>query len=868
VHELNEPVLLERDDVLQRLDGLLEDAIASRGRLVLLGGEAGVGKSTVVRAAAAAAGGRVVVRVGHCDNVVAPAALGPLLDADPEMARTVDTDLERPALFRSLLRRLGEEPTLVVLEDVHWADEATLDFLRFLGRRVENLPALVLATYRDDEVGADHPLSVTLGDLSSTAGVERLGVVPLSVDGVRRLVAEAGSSLDPELLHERTAGNAFYVTEVLAASGSSVPNTVRDAVLARTSRLSDDARGVLAAAAVLGQPAELWLLTEVSGCPAEAVDECVAAGLLVGDGRQWNFRHDLARLSVEETLLPTQGSALHAAALRALEAKGGADAYRLAFHADACDDSAAALRYAVPAAARSARLGAHRDAVELYEMALRHHRARDGERYRLCAALSYECYLTDRLERAFDARLESMELAEDPRVVGDAERWLSRITWYMGLGDAAHQWMERAVSTLEEVGEGPELAMAYSNKAQLCMLAFDTAGAVSWGTRALELARRIGDRDTETHALNNVGAALATGGDFHAGITMLEQSLDLALAADAHEHVARAYTNLASTTITTRHLVEGGRYLDAGIAYCDERDLDSWAHYMRAWRPRVALELGDVDSAGRLAETLLALPGLPPHVRIPALVTAAQGAQRRGLDGRAWLEEATELASPTHEAQRLVPVALGWAELAWLQGSTHEIEAGIDLAWSTAADHPEPWDLGELSWWLHVAGVRRDTPAPLPAPFQLMLDGSWQDAAQAWRELGTPYWEALSLAQESDLEAARRALEILGRLDATAVREAVVRDRHAAGLPVPRGPRDATSRERGGLTSRELEVLALLGDGLSDAAIAEALVLSPKTVGHHVSSVLRKLEAPSRSRAVAVAHRRGILTPSDPAREA
>ena len=747
---------------------------------------------------------------------------------------------------------------------MHWADEATLDFLRFLGRRVETLPTLVLATYRDDEVGADHPLSVTLGDLSSAAGVERVGVVPLSVDGVRELTEEAGSSLDPELLHERTAGNAFYVTEVLAAAGSSVPGTVRDAVLARTSRLSEDARGVLAAAAVLGQPAELSLLTEVSGCPAGAVDECVTAGLLVGDGRQWNFRHDLARLSVEETLLPTQGSTLHAAALRALEAKGGADAYRLAFHADACDDSAAALRYAVPAAERSARLGAHRDAAELYAMALRHHRARDDERYRLCAALSYECYLTDRLQEAFDARLESLELAEDPRLVGNAERWLSRITWYMGLGDSAYQWMERAVRTLEAVGEGPELAMAYSNKAQLCMLAYDTTGAVSWGTRALELARKLGDQDTEIHALNNVGAALATGGDYHDGITMLEQSLDLALAADAHEHVARAYTNLATTTVTTRHLVDGRRYLDAGIAYCEERDLDSWAHYMRAWQPRVALEVGDIDSAQRLAAAVLALKGLPPHVRIPALVTAAQVAHRGGLDGSARLEEATELARPTHEAQRLVPVALGWAELAWLEGRTQEIEAGIDLAWSTAMEHPDAWDLGELSWWLQVAGVQRPSPVPAPTPFRLMIEGAWHDAAREWHELGIPYWEALSLARAPDLAAARRALEILDGISASATREAVVRDRHAAGLPVPRGPRSAGDRDLAGLTSRELEVLALLTDGLSDAAIAEALVLSPKTVGHHVSSVLRKLEAPSRSRAVAVAQRRGILATPAP----
>ncbi len=513
-------MLLERDDVLHRLDRLLDDALASHGRLVLLGGEAGVGKSTVVRALAESAARRVVVRVGRCDNVAAPAALGALVDADPGIASVVDAHLERTTLFRTLLRRLGEEPALVVLEDVHWADEATLDFLRYLGRRVESVPVLVVATYRDDEVGVDHPLAVTLGDLSSAAGVERLHVVPLTVDGVRRLADAAGSSLDPQLLHERTEGNPFYVTEVLAADGSSVPVTVRDAVLARTSRLTEGARGVLAATAVLGQPAELSLLSAVSGCPDSAVDECVVAGLLVGDGRRWGFRHELARLSVLETLLPTQLSTLHAAALRSLEAAGGADPHRLAFHADACGDSASVLRHAVPAAERSARLGSHREAAELYRLALRNHPARDAERSRLCAVLSYECYLVDRLQEAFDARHESMELSEDPRTVGDAERWLSRISWYLGQGDAAWSWMERAVRTLESVGEGPELAMAYSNRAQLCMLANDSATAVEWGNRALALARRVGDADTEIHALNNVGTAMAQGGDFLAGMAL------------------------------------------------------------------------------------------------------------------------------------------------------------------------------------------------------------------------------------------------------------------------------------------------------------------------------------------------------------
>jgi DNA-binding CsgD family transcriptional regulator len=313
----------------------------------------------------------------------------------------------------------------------------------------------------------------------------------------------------------------------------------------------------------------------------------------------------------------------------------------------------------------------------------------------------------------------------------------------------------------------------------------------------------------------------------------------------------------------TRHLAQGGRHLQEGIAYCVERDLDSWVHYMRAWEPRLAEQQGDFDRAERLALELLDLPGLPPIVRVPAAATAAQVIHRCGQDARGLLERATDDARETNETQRLVPVAVAWAELAWLEDRMPDIESEIDLAWQAAVDHPRGWELGELSWWLSVGGVRRSVPVPVASPFQLMLDGAWDEAAQAWSELGIPYWEALARAQGPDLDAARRALGILDGLGAVATRAAVVRDRHAAGLPVPRGPR-AAHRDLAGLTARELEVLALLADGLSDAAIAEALVLSPKTVGHHVSAVLRKLEAPSRSRAVAVAHRRGILSPPGP----
>ena len=179
---------------------------------------------------------------------------------------------------------------------------------------------------------------------------------------------------------------------------------------------------------------------------------------------------------------------------------------------------------------------------------------RDSGRSRLCAALSYECYLTNQVEEAHEARRESLELADDPLVIGDAERWLSRLAWYLGRNDESETYAERAIRTLEGLGETRELAMAYSNLSQLRMLAFDNAEAVAWARRAIDLARRVGDHDTEIHALNNIGSALALTGDFMEGITRLEQSRDLALAVDAHEHVARAYTNLGSSLVTIRRL--------------------------------------------------------------------------------------------------------------------------------------------------------------------------------------------------------------------------------------------------------------------------------------------------------------------------
>lgn len=860
---------LERDRDLEALGSGLDDVARSRaGVALLVAGEAGVGKTTLVRRFCESHG-RAHVFWGVCDPLATPAPLGPVVEVAAQLNGTAALLVAGGArpyeVARALLADLADERSaIVVLEDLHWADESTVDALVYVARRIDRTPTLVIGTYRDDALDPSHPLRSALGLLATAPRVERLSLQPLSLAAVRVLADSAGR--DGEVVFATTRGNPFFVSEVLASPPGELPGTVRDAVLARAARLDAEAQTLLELVSVVPPQAELWLLdaVAVAGAGAGALERCLAAGILEHRRDSASFRHELARLAVAQSLSPERAAVLHRQALRALE-EAGAEPARLVYHAEAAGEAASLLRHATAAGERSAALGAHRDAAAQYARALSVAGSlSDAERADLLSRYAFECYLVDRLDDAVLAQREAVELYRaigDRGGEGDALRRLSRFLWFGGHGEESEAAALEAVAVLEQLPAGAALARAYSNVSQLRMLAYDTAAAIDWGVRAIRLAERFDAPDIVVHALANVGSAEVIGGLEQSGRAKLEDSLARALAHGLEDDVGRAYASLASDAVARRQFALADRYFTEGVAYCDDHDLVSYGVYLRAWQSRLALDSGRWRAAADLAGEVLAHPRASPPARIVASVVAGLLAVRTGERerGEALLHEALALAAPTGELQRLGPVAAARAEAAWLGGDAGGVDEATGAVAALAAEQGQLWPLGDLAVWRRRAGL--SVPAgDVSPPAAAELAGDVVQAASLWSDLGCPYEAALALAGAEEEPTLRRAHDELQRLGATAGAQIVARRLRALGVrSIPRGPYRAARQNPAGLTTRELEVLALVAQSLPNAEIARRLVLSPRTVDHHVSRILAKLGAQRRTDAAAAARELGLV---------
>ena len=861
--------LLERDRCFEQLLVLFRSAAAGNGCTVLVSGEAGIGKTALVEEFVNRYCRAAQRLWGACEALFTPRPLGPLYDiatqAGGRLSSLMSRDTQRPVLFSALLNELQAStiPTVVVFEDVHWADEATLDLIKFLGRRIPRLAVLFIVTHRDDELRSDHPLWSVIGDLPGKA-VTRLKLSPLSQQAVIHLAHQEHRS--GEQLYAITGGNPFFVTEVLAGDTSGVPLTVRDAVLARVTRLSPAARALLELVSVVPARTERWLLDAVLGVAVSALEECLSSGMLTVDQTTVAFRHELARLAVESTLSPLRVQGLHTQVLQVLlsHREDIPQAARLVHHANGAQDEALVLRYAPLAAEQAAARGAHREAAAQYATALCYVDWLPAERQaELLEGRAYECYLTSQAEeavQAYQAVLPIWRQLDRVDKVGHTLRWLSRLSWLLARPLEAEQYAVEAVHLLETLPPDTELAMAYSNRAQLYVHAHDNAQAVWWGERAIVLAESLGDVETLVHALDTVGTAQLQGQD-EQGRTNLERSLRLALERGWEDHASRAYNNLAWCAVDAHDYARATRYLQDGIAYCTEHDLDRVATYLRAYQAHARFEQGAWDNAAHEATDLLNRYRLAPVIKIPALVVLGWIGVRRGDPGSAAvLHEARTLALATGELRGIAPVALACAESAWLQGNQEQCLAEARVGYDLALAHDaNPWTLGELCVWMWRADGLSSTPGPIAEPFARQISGDWQGAAALWAEIGCPYEQALALI-DGDIEALLSALALFERLGAQPAAALVRRRMRQQGKQgIPRGPRPSTRTNQAGLTTRQLEVLQLMAEGLPNAEIANRLSTSPKTVDHHVSAVLAKLGVHSRAQAISTAYQMGLI---------
>jgi DNA-binding CsgD family transcriptional regulator len=839
--------LLERDPALGELDTALKESIAGQGRIMLVSGEAGIGKTSLIDRFTAVHRASTRVLWGACDALFTPRPLGPLHDIAAQIHGDLLTLLtaqaNRADLFSSFLNDLRERPSIVVFEDVHWADEATLDIIKFLGRRMQGVPSVIILTYRDDEIGLRHPLRLLLGDLATFGATRRIPLAPLSERAVRQLIGDR--ALDPAALYRQTGGNPFFVTETIASDACGIPSSVRDAVLARAARLSASGRAVLEAAAAIGLRIEPALLAEVVGAESLAVEECIDGGMLIAQGEVLTFRHELARQTILEAISPQQRLVLHRLVLEKLSTSPATDDHlaRLVHHAEAGNDPDAVLKYAPVAARQAAVVSAHHEAAAHYALTLRFAHALPPDDYALLLeAYAQECNITDQRLEGIAARRKALELW---RAVGDTlkqgENLALLAVMYSGLGQTAEaeQANWAAIELLEALPPSRELGLAYRTQATLRMFSQDTAEAIAWGEKAIALAERFQDYETLAMADNVIGYAQIVF-DYERGRQCLEHSHAVARQAGLELRIANAYANLGSASGEVYQFLRAERDLSEGIAFTLERDLDAARLYMQAWQALTYVHLGRWSEAADVAASVLDLPGVSAINRIVALVALGRLRARRGDPGVAEaLDEALELARQTGHLQRLGPVRIARAEAAWLAGDRAQLAVEARAVYDLAVAKRHPWFAGELSFWRWRAGDHASLLAWMAHPFVRQIEGDWREAAGEWERLGCPYQRAMAL-MDGDHAAQLLALEIFNQLGALPAAE-IVRQRLRA---IPERRRE--TEIFGGLTARERVVATLIAQGKSNREIAAAMTVGVKTIETYVTRILNKLDFDSR----------------------
>jgi len=863
--------LLERESYLDQLTALFQSAKQGKGHSVFVLGEAGIGKTSLVKEFLSRTGDSALILTGSCDSLFTPRPLGPLYDIAPQMGGSffeiLKTEKDRSLIFATFLHELmtGKIPVVLVFEDIHWVDEATMDFIKFLARRIGRLKCLFVLTYRDDEMKYQYPLTSIFGELPSD-GYSKIAVNRLSREAVNQLALGKGYGSGDDV-YKLTSGNPFYVTEILANYSPGIPERVKDSILAVFKGLGESARELWEFLSILPTGIDAGLFAQMDPSFGATLANCIASNIIVSPQDHLSFKHEIYRITIEESMTPYRRKALHRRVLALMQnlPSDTCTLSQLIHHARLADDHQLIAKFAPRAAREAASLGAHIEASKLYLVAIKHIDKEDPSLASLYEQHAYECYLTNQSKEAIDSQERALQLWRKDNVrqkEGDTLRLLSQFWWHIGDQKKAIALARESIQVLESETLSRECALAYCNFAQLSMLADDLESALAWGQKASTLAAELDDLRIVCYALNSIGSAmLRIPSTEQEGAERLNQSLSIALANGFHEHVARAYANLSYSYVLTRRYQDAEEVFETGLKYCDDNDLYSWKCYLLICKVKTLFETGRWAEAESLATATQNSPN--NRSRITALTILAKLAIRLGrLDqGMEIIVLVKSLAMATCDPQLIAPVLTAELERCWITGEPFLWTEMESEEFKRCFENHNVWITSHLAYWIHKAGLHTHFIAgrEIVTPFELELKGKFRAAAERWKEIRCPYEFALALSggnEENQLEAIQRLTD----MGANATRDMLKSKLRRKGVKnIPRGPRESTRNNPAMLTKRQIEILSLLGQGSQNKEIADKLFISQKTVEHHISSILSKLEVSSRSKAVFQANKLGII---------
>lgn len=829
--------------------------------MVLVRGEAGVGKSALVREFIDAHADDAHIYFGSCDDLLTPEPLGPLRDIardDPRLVAPL-ADGDRSAVLATSLDLLtgSLRPNIMVFEDTQWADEATLDVIKYLGRRISRANGLLLLTYRDGEVDYDHPLRLVIGELAPE-NIKRIRLHGLSADAVSDLVGDA--DLDVGKILALTDGNPLFVTEVLRSGVESVPSSVQDSVLARAAKLSPSARQVLDLVSIVPGEAARPLIDTILGPSEEHVTECARQGLLRVETDTVSFHHELTRHAVETALSPADRRRLNAEVLAETREQG--DLAQLVHHAVGANDVDAIIEYAPKAARAAMAIQSHREAATQFRV-LEPYLDRIAESDRADIVYDWariEFYVDNTQSNAILNKAIALYRSSGNELgLARALIFAVRTNELSGHPQAADESAAEAMTILESYPPSQGVALAVSNLAWLSLMR-GTAGCVEMADRAIDLARAGGDELALIHALNSKGYVEYMQGD-PTGLQLLEEARERAARAGNQFEEIRALINMMAAAAGRRELdlaVDSARRAhDTAV----QHEYWGFQAYANIEYSTTLLWKGEWARAEDLATQAL---GSLPQTNLHALQVLGSLQSRQGRpEAGTTLERAWSRAERTTEMEHMLPVAAAHVEYLWLRGEKDEdrITRFRKLLGDALRSDFHTWDIGDLAFWLWEVDEITEAPKGIPKPYRLVIEGKPAEAAAIWNKKGFPYERALALMHGGD-QSRLEALEVFETLGADAVAAKLRKALRDDGVAVPRGKSRHTRGHPADLTARQAEVLELLGEGLSNIEIADRLFVSPRTVENHVSAVLTKLDSSTRMEAVSRAREEGVL-PAD-----